>query len=154
VFYSLLQQALTGWCSEKNDLFGIQIEHRSDIYDNNLLAERLKDNRYVLMLKALLEQLLFIDPDFKARLQPGATISLTVARRAYNLDDTPNNRQSLDHFGYRFFPSKTAPGKLAVQGTLDQRDLLSLLQSSLMELGGLTRETAGRNLSTACFRLA
>jgi len=134
-FFVLLEQGLRQWCGSHHEIFGAHIEHKADIWDNGLMSEKFRDNRYLLMFRALIEQMLFIAPELKSKIASNARISLTVARRACHLQNTLEHRQNLEYYGVPFsFDEEN--GDIVIHESLDQRDLVTILQSSLLEFGG------------------
>ena len=136
----LLQSGLQEWCGSVRSIMGISIEHEEDIWGNyDLITERARDNRYQLMLRALLQQLLFVDSKLYQRFSLEARINITIASRVAVLNNTEDNRKELERFGYRYSPDRKHPSKLVVRDSFAPRELGAMLQACLLELGALNK---------------
>lgn len=108
----------------------VAITHRQDAYDggSGLFAERDHDNRYVRMLVALLEQLLFVDESVADRLTPDAAVHLHLANRQYVFAADPSKRLELEAQGYTV--RQRSDGRMSVDQSLTEREVLAYLRMS------------------------
>lgn len=137
-FLRELGQRVRTWSGDSCEVKGLAIEHEQDLWENEMsvLAERARDNRYQLMLHALLEQLLFVDHGLRRRLHERVRVHVTVASRALVLPDTPANRASLEAFGSNFHTDRRDATRLVVPNSFTGRELTAMLLAMSREFGG------------------
>jgi hypothetical protein len=137
-FLRELDFRLRAWCGDVRELKGISIQHDEDLWatDGSVLSERARDNRYQLMLRSLLEQLLFLDPGLSRRLSKDVRVHVTVASRALSLPDTPTTRMTLEAFGSMVDLDRKEAGRLVVRQSFTSQELGALLQAMSLEFGG------------------
>ncbi len=126
---------LQGWCGSSRELHGISIEYEQDLFAAGpaLLTERSYDNRYLFMLHALVEHLLFVDNRTQARLNPGARVCLHFANRAYKFEVDEIAPDDLAALGWTVYDDRQRPGKFFVPSSLRAGEVRVALQQGLRQ---------------------
>lgn len=138
-----LASSIRSWGEQIGEAFGVALIHRADWYlsGGTFFAERDADNRYVRMLIALVEHLLFVNPAVVTRLAPNANVHLYVASRKYVLcgdarrlttsaqrQELASQRARLESQGYEV--KQSAKHQVYVSQSLERRELSAYLRSA------------------------
>lgn len=137
-----LAHAVRRWGALVGEAFAVALTHRSDSYTGgaSFFAEREADNRYVRMLVALIEHLLFVNPSVVTRLAPNAKVNLYVASRKYVLCEdirtlaTREQRRAIETQRARLqaqgYEVKDSQGKVYVPQSLQRREIAAYVRSA------------------------
>ncbi|MFO0870287.1 MAG: hypothetical protein U0935_15265 [Pirellulales bacterium] len=101
-----LQQDVKAWAEGERAVYGIAIQHQRDQFADagGLLREAAFDNRYVSLLWALIEHLLFVDDRVASRLGPNVQVHLHLASRQYCFHENEVPRAQLEALGMHVRP--------------------------------------------------
>jgi hypothetical protein len=111
-FLRAVDNDVNAWAGPNRSVYGVAIQHETDLYEAGpaLLREAAYDNRYISMLWALVEHLLFIDERIAARLNPRAKVHLHIASRQYCFSNRNVPRTELQALGFKVNEDKRRGG--------------------------------------------
>lgn len=137
-FLQALRADVPAWAGSTHSIHGIAIRHESDLFDSGpgLLREAAFDNRYIAMMWALVEHLLFVDDRVAARLNPGAKVHLHLASREYHFEDSVVPRGELEALGFKVTSVPKKPGWYRVPCSLRTDEVRGMVRIALRRWAG------------------
>ena len=130
-----LTQDLTAWADPDRAIYGVHLTHARDLFPDGfgLMAEGYHDNRYLAMLWALVEHLVFVDDQVRERLQPRAAVHLHIASRTYVFDKDPVLKEDLEAQGWKVEEYRQKPGKYCVYGILQRPEVRGMFRVAMRQ---------------------
>jgi tetratricopeptide (TPR) repeat protein len=115
------------------EVHAVAIRHRSDVFRDeiSLVSEAEADNRYLSMLWALVEHLLYLDPGCRQRLAPDAVVHLHIANRAFVFPWDEERKKDLEQLGYSVRVDRHSEHQLVICRSLNEREVLAMFRQSL-----------------------
>jgi len=132
---------IKNWAGNNHEVYGIHVVHEQDIFDgtSRILAERSFDNRYISMLWALVEHVVFVDQRVADRLSPRATLHLHIANRKFIFNTRDVHVTELEALGYKpEIPRKgrKLPGDMEVPTTISGPEVATMMRMAQRQRWG------------------
>lgn len=133
-----MSEELDSWSGDERKVYGVHLVHEQDIFTGGagILAERVRDNRYLSMLWTLVEHLVFVDDKVAERLTSDAKLHLHIANRAFVFDPARTSPESLEALGLHCKPDRYKAGKMVVGRTLTEREVSTMMRMSRRQRWG------------------
>lgn len=132
-----LKAALKDWSGSEREARGVTLVHKADVFDERswIIAEGVLDNRYINMVWALIEHVLFVDPLVETVLDQNAKIHLYVANRVVFFHDNEITIDYLKSIGQNFQLERGFGGdrQIAVPSSINAADLRTSFRMALRE---------------------
>jgi hypothetical protein len=132
-FLRAMDNDVSDWAGTARSVYGVAIQHETDLYEAGpgLLREAAYDNRYIAMLWALVEYLLFIDERVAARLNRKAKVHLHIASRQYCFSNREVPRTELEALGFKVNEDKHRGGDWYRVCSLHKDEVRGMLRIAL-----------------------
>jgi len=125
------------WSGSEREARGVALIHKADVFDERswIIAEGVLDNRYINMVWALIEHVLFVDPWVETVLDQNAKIHLYVANRVVFFQDNEITSDYLKSIGQNFRLERGFGGdmQIAVPSSINAADLRTSFRMALRE---------------------
>lgn len=133
-FATALNERLDAWRKTTGtQAYGVLIQHQHDIHSESpgLLAEKELDNRYISLLWALIENIVFVNEKVSRRLSDDAAIHLHIARRAFTFRKDEAVRQLAESLRWQVYDDDYHPGNYRITSILSGPEIRGMFRVAL-----------------------